>query len=667
MLKHEDNAVTPVGGVLRQLAGISVTVTDKVTGLPASLYKDDEITPIAQPLTTDNNGYYSFKAPDGTYMLTFSGQRIATFTREIVLDDPKDNPYATKAELAAGTGAALVMFTQAGAGAVARPLPNKLRESISVADFGAVGDGVTSDAHAFQKALTYAHSIGGAKVIVPTPAVAWVLDYPVFVRDDTELAGTGASCRIIVKNPLYSKGRGGIVIGSSLEANRDTALAAYAAGTYPTASTRNNAYVNPAPKQYLRDNPQFIEARNSTVHGLYLVAQFDNPADWGGYGVNIVNAWNCHAYDIWGEGWTQLIGMGSDVIPETPSNYLCTARRLRVVKPDPVHTYYSVGFIANSTDCEISDAHQYAPVTVGSTDGSGAATNLVENCVLKDIRIPKLGRSLTSQGVLLNNAKGCIVDDIIIGDAKTAVATFYTDATFNDATKPNKIGPNITGDGCDKVVEIGAKRAIVLGVRNAGSMYDLAFLNSDASNNTVNARVDTVYTPSDQARRLYFANNSVQGWRPKTVYLRPADLLLNEKAAAALAYDTNKGVEVKTAGTTLYFLWRPTPDVRAISTIEAYVTYKDNAQAAGTNFKIQVRRMVNFNGNAGEAPYIEATVTDTATNTATLDKSVLLSGSFVEPASATNGLANSVDVLLTLSAPTLSCVVKETRIVYYGD
>lgn len=127
MLKHEDNAVTPVGGVLRQLAGISVTVTDKVTGLPASLYKDDEITPIPQPLTTDNTGYYGFKAPDGTYLLTFSGQRIATFTREIVLDDPKDNPYVTVAGIAAGQGAA-------GIGYGGRTVADKLGDAINAFD-----------------------------------------------------------------------------------------------------------------------------------------------------------------------------------------------------------------------------------------------------------------------------------------------------------------------------------------------------------------------------------------------------------------------------------------------------------------------------------------------------------------------------------------------------
>lgn len=53
-----------------------------------------------------------------------------------------------------------VSFIQAGTGAVTRNMQDKARESVSVKDFGAVGDGVTNDAAAFNAALA-----SGAKSI----------------------------------------------------------------------------------------------------------------------------------------------------------------------------------------------------------------------------------------------------------------------------------------------------------------------------------------------------------------------------------------------------------------------------------------------------------------------------------------------------------------------
>lgn len=62
----------------------------------------------------------------------------------------------TKLDLAAATGASLVGFQQAGTGAVPTTVQSKLRESVSVKDFGAVGGGVVDDTAAIIVALTAA-------------------------------------------------------------------------------------------------------------------------------------------------------------------------------------------------------------------------------------------------------------------------------------------------------------------------------------------------------------------------------------------------------------------------------------------------------------------------------------------------------------------------------
>jgi hypothetical protein len=59
---------------------------------------------------------------------------------------------ANLGQFAASTGSSLVGFIQSGTGAVARTVQDKARESVSVKDFGAVGDGATDDTAAIQAA-----------------------------------------------------------------------------------------------------------------------------------------------------------------------------------------------------------------------------------------------------------------------------------------------------------------------------------------------------------------------------------------------------------------------------------------------------------------------------------------------------------------------------------
>ena len=61
--------------------------------------------------------------------------------------------------LAASGGSSLVGFLQSGTGAVARTVQSKERDTVSVKDFGAVGDGVTDDTAAFTAASNAAASV----------------------------------------------------------------------------------------------------------------------------------------------------------------------------------------------------------------------------------------------------------------------------------------------------------------------------------------------------------------------------------------------------------------------------------------------------------------------------------------------------------------------------
>ena len=71
MQKRHVSILDPNTGQARP--GVFVTVKDSVTLALASLFADDEVVVLPNPLTTDATGTVAFKAPDGEYDLTVSG------------------------------------------------------------------------------------------------------------------------------------------------------------------------------------------------------------------------------------------------------------------------------------------------------------------------------------------------------------------------------------------------------------------------------------------------------------------------------------------------------------------------------------------------------------------------------------------------------------------
>ena len=100
---------------------------------------------------------------------------------------PVENPLLAE-ELAStsdGKGVALVGFKQSGTGAVARTALSKMRETVSVKDFGAIGDGVADDTTAIQNAVNAAMELNGV-VYFNGPAV-YKITSPITVKVTRDL------------------------------------------------------------------------------------------------------------------------------------------------------------------------------------------------------------------------------------------------------------------------------------------------------------------------------------------------------------------------------------------------------------------------------------------------------------------------------------------------
>lgn len=72
---------------------------------------------------------------------------------QAILDEAKATAEAIAAGIAPGAGTGT--FIQNGAGAVARTFQSKMRDLVSILDFGAAGDGVTDDSAAFNRFVDY--------------------------------------------------------------------------------------------------------------------------------------------------------------------------------------------------------------------------------------------------------------------------------------------------------------------------------------------------------------------------------------------------------------------------------------------------------------------------------------------------------------------------------
>lgn len=103
-----------------------------------------------------------------------------------------DTEKVAFARLDDSDGSSLVGFQQAGTGAVTRTAQSKMRDVVSVKDFGAVGDGMADDTAAIQTAIT-------ASKNVFLPAGTYKITSPLYMTNGARLIGDGVGATTINK------------------------------------------------------------------------------------------------------------------------------------------------------------------------------------------------------------------------------------------------------------------------------------------------------------------------------------------------------------------------------------------------------------------------------------------------------------------------------------
>lgn len=536
--------------------------------------------------------------------------------------------------------------------------------------WGASGDGNIADAS--NNALACMSMLNAAKSTGLPPRLnggRYYLNFPIYLQSYTSFDLGGAE--LIFVNPNFRKGRGGIVMGSSYEANRQKAQEAYDAGTYPLATTNNPAFTNPAIGQYLRNNQSFVQAQHCHVFNGTITAYWDGTdGTGGGYAVNFVNAQSCSAHDLTFKGWTQAIGMGSDGAPETPSNYDCHAYNLHVMSADPVSTYYAIGFISNSTHCSIKNAFLAKPMTAGTPNGSGVCFNYTEDCEVSDIFIPNLGLTTISQGVLLQNTKRGLARNINVSGCRQVAVSSYNNASYLAASiADGNIWENISGRATEFIFGTAGKYDTVRSVASAATgIPAVYFMNVNATGNVFTDEPQSIGYNAIYIDGIWFcaANNLIKGWRNKTAYLRPSDILSTNPANVTTIAAT--GSVRATAGNSFSLGYQIPQNWKGVTRARMYIGWGTNSLTAGTNCTVALRRLQAFNGNVALPAFTELSGSAASVNNAAADglPEAYTASSMVVMSDATNGRADDLRLEIQVNNPVGDTYAKAIEVSYWG-
>ena len=165
------------------LAGGKLYTYAAGTTTPLATYTDSSGTvPNSNPIILDSRGEAAVWL--GSYAYKFKLTNSAD-VEVWTVDNITSIQYLSDA-LATSSGSSLVGFLQSGTSATSRTVQSKLRDVVSVKDFGAVGNGVTNDSVAIQNAINAAV---GKQLFLPKGT--YLISSAISLPSNTNIVGEG--------------------------------------------------------------------------------------------------------------------------------------------------------------------------------------------------------------------------------------------------------------------------------------------------------------------------------------------------------------------------------------------------------------------------------------------------------------------------------------------
>lgn len=250
------------------------------TTTPQAVYSSGAMdTPLSNPVEADSGGKFPAIYLDPA--LTYRGVCKSADGSQTIYDiDPVGSGFY--GAFAGDGGSALVRFLQAGIGAVSRTAQSKLRDTVSVKDFGAVGDGVADDTAAIRATIDAVGNAGGGAVLFP-PGSYKVTGTITITKQGVALEGVGDGSLIVPTGDFGDVFHAYPATGPNLQGFRIKDLFVYAANDTTRGAILHLDRCNGFRVDHCRFNAHYGGIHvDGSVHG-YIDADIQSDANFAAF------------------------------------------------------------------------------------------------------------------------------------------------------------------------------------------------------------------------------------------------------------------------------------------------------------------------------------------------------------------------------------------------